>query len=166
MQVIPRSVGSFYIQFLKYLDQICRETDYRNSHNEDLLYSQTLPSLQDSVKHMSRDLCFWISLCHFCTQNTLYKLLTLLYVAMMNCLLLQHLSVRCKCNKLQETLHPLTCITWQSFTQYDLCCHKSSPNLELQNLSIKSQHKNKTSGKRCFGILQYYSQSIKEVFKN
>jgi hypothetical protein len=41
----PQKLGSFYIQFLKYLDQICRETDTGNSHNKDPLHSQTLPAL-------------------------------------------------------------------------------------------------------------------------
>jgi hypothetical protein len=44
------------MQFLQYLDQICRETDTGNLHKEDPLYSQTLPALQDSVQHMSRDM--------------------------------------------------------------------------------------------------------------
>jgi len=44
------------MQFLQYLDQICRETDTGNSHKENPLYSQTVPALQDSVQHMSRDM--------------------------------------------------------------------------------------------------------------
>lgn len=111
-----RKLGSFYIQSLKYLDQICSETDTGNSHNKDPLYSQTLPEYSTCQEIYVFEFPYAIS-SH-----------TLVHVTMMNCLLLQQLSVRCNYNKLQEILHPLKCIKWQSFTQHDLCCHNSSLN--------------------------------------